>query len=108
MRDATCERAEKQLTALILNVCSERLLGGCDVDVSPEGCSSTNVGDLIDELAMLIFNGECQQAADCAGAVNEGGGLVLGGGAPSAQSRQQSLTPSRTRPLTRKGKLRRR
>ncbi len=75
-----CERALKQLTALILNVCSGRLSDGCEVDTGAEGCSSTTVGDLIDELAGLIQGGTCQQAADCAGAVNEGDALVGDGG----------------------------
>jgi hypothetical protein len=77
-----CERAWKQTTALILNVCNGNLTDGCPVDVSAEGCSSTNVGDLLDELAALIAADECQTAADCAAAVNEGDALVNGGGLP--------------------------
>ncbi len=75
-----CEKATKQLTALILNVCSGRLSDGCEVDVSAEGCSSTSVGALIDELAQLIQDGFCDEANACAGAVNEGDALVGGGG----------------------------
>jgi hypothetical protein len=71
-----CEKALKQLTALILNVCSGRLTNGCEVDVSGEGGSSTNVGDLIMEVAALIDDGSCQQAADLAAAINEGWGLM--------------------------------
>ena len=67
-------RAGVHLTALILNVCSGRLENGCEVDVSNEGCSSTRVGDLIEEIAMQIHAGECSPA--CAEAVNEGYGLV--------------------------------
>ncbi len=71
-----CQRAEKQLTALILNVCSGKLGNGCEVDVSAEGCSSTNVGDLIEEIAGLIQSGDCNVAKSCAAAVNEGDALV--------------------------------
>ncbi len=75
-----CEKALKQLTALILNRCSGRLQNGCEVDVSAQGCESTDVGSLITELADLIQNGDCNKAASCAGAVNEGDALVGGGG----------------------------
>jgi len=67
-----CEQAQKQLTALILNVCSDRLQNVCSVDLSAEGCSSTDVGELIDELATLIKGGDCNTANNCAASVNEG------------------------------------
>jgi penicillin amidase len=73
------EKALKQLTALILNVCSERLGDFCDIDVSAYGCSSTTVGDLIDEATGLIQSGSANEAKDCLAAVNEGAGLVPGG-----------------------------
>jgi len=73
-----CERALKQLTALILNVCSERLLDSFEVDVTGQGCSSPSVGDLIDEIASLIQDGQCQTASDCAAAMNEGTGSTEG------------------------------
>jgi hypothetical protein len=75
-----CQKAEKQLTALLLNACSGRVSDGCEVDVSAEGCSSTTVGDLFDEIATLIVMDECDLARSCAAAVNEGIGLVDGGG----------------------------
>jgi hypothetical protein len=78
-----CERALKQLTALILNVCSWKLLDSSAVDVAVEGCGATNVGDLIPEVRDLIDAGECGQAAECAAAANEGFGLSDGGGANS-------------------------
>ncbi len=65
-----CERAKKQLTALILNVCSGKLTECCEVDLGAEGCASTNVGDLIDEIAGLIQGGSCNTASNCAAAVN--------------------------------------
>ena len=72
-----CEKAIKQLTALILNVCSDRLDKAlCEVDVSSAGCESTNIGDLISEIADLINSEDCKQAADCADMVNTGDGLV--------------------------------
>jgi hypothetical protein len=84
----TCEKAKKQLTALILNLCSDRLRGDIEVDVAVDGCSSTSVGDLIGEIASLVSIGDCTRAADCAAAVNEGEGLTAGGGAgaPSTTS----------------------
>jgi hypothetical protein len=76
-----CEKARKQLTALILNVCSDRLANGCRVDVSAQGCTSLNVGDLIDEVADLIHVEDCSPAVACADAVNTGEALVGSGGA---------------------------
>ena len=75
-----CERAMKQYTALLLNRESDRLQDQCEIDLSAEGCSSTNIGDLVNELAGLINSQDpdnCKQAADCAGAVNEGIGIIL-------------------------------
>jgi hypothetical protein len=40
-----CEKAKKQLTALILNVCSDRLMDGCPVDLSVQGCTSDTLVD---------------------------------------------------------------
>jgi hypothetical protein len=70
-----CERATKQLTAVILNVCSSRVANACDVDVSSLGCSSVKLGDLITEISSLIQNGDCVTAEGCAAAINEGTGL---------------------------------
>jgi hypothetical protein len=66
-----CQRATKQLTALLFNLESGGLTPFCEVDLSAQGCVSTNAGDLVNEVANLIIGGNCQQAADCAGAVNE-------------------------------------
>ena len=60
-----CEKALKQLTALILNVCSDRLVDGCPAEAPTPGCESTRVGALIEEAAALIQRGECKQAATC-------------------------------------------
>jgi hypothetical protein len=71
-----CERALKQYTALLFNLASERLENACQVTVADSGCESATLGELIDELAGLINNGDggsCQLAAACAAAVNEGG-----------------------------------
>lgn len=65
------ERAIKQYTALLFNVESNRLQCG-DIDVSLAGCASTNVEDLLDEIAELINAGEFKQAAHCAAFANEG------------------------------------
>jgi hypothetical protein len=65
-----CEKALKQLTALILNVCSDRLVEGCPTEVSTPGCDATRVGALIEETAALIHLGECTQAVTCVDPVN--------------------------------------
>ena len=67
-----CERALKQLSALILNACSGRVTGSCGVDVGVQGCVAATVGQLIEEAAELIHSGECRQAASCVALVNEG------------------------------------
>jgi hypothetical protein len=88
-----CERALKQYTALLLNLESGRLQDGCNIDLSAEGCSSTNIGDLVNELAGLINSGDpddCKQAAACAGAVNENQGIVPLAPAPTAPSSMSS------------------
>ena len=71
-----CERAKKQYTALLFNIESNRLQSGCGVDVSAQGCGSLTVGDLTGELAGLINAGECDVAANCAAAINEGTALT--------------------------------
>jgi hypothetical protein len=85
-----CERAEKQLTALLLNVCSDRLQGRCQVDLIEEGCVSEYVDDLLDELSELIHMADCRRAAACAAAVNEGDALVDGDGGRAAVPRTHS------------------
>ena len=74
-----CERALKQLTALILNVCSDRLTNTCALDLSNVSCSATSIEGLLQETSQLIQIGECEVAADCAALVNEGEGLVFDG-----------------------------
>jgi hypothetical protein len=65
-----CEKALKQLTALILNVCSDRLVAGCPAEVMTPGCDATRVGGLIEEAAALIHAGECTEAVTCVDPVN--------------------------------------
>lgn len=75
-----CERALKQYTALLLNSESFRLQENCGVDLAALGCNAAHVGELITELAGLITSqdpDECKIAAECAGAVNEGGGIIV-------------------------------
>ena len=84
-----CERALKQYTALLFNEASGELQMGCGVDLAAEGCMSSNVLELMDELAGLIIAGECDTAAACAAAVNEGSGLAETGRTdPSVESGQ--------------------
>ncbi len=95
-----CERAKKQLAAVVLNKCSGRLDDICAIDVSAEGCSSTTVGELIDEAASLIVLGgilDCKQAVDCLAAVNEGEALTDGSGGGGGQ---QSSQPTTAEPLS--------
>jgi hypothetical protein len=74
-----CEKAEKQLTALLLNVCSDRLQETCEMDLAAQGCLASDIGGLMVEVAGYILAGSCQQAMECAAAVNDGTGLVDGG-----------------------------
>jgi PKD repeat protein len=76
-----CEKALKQLTAVLLNMQSGRIAEGCEVDADASPCDSTSVGALIQEIADLIHGGECNAAKDCAAAVNEGASVLPGGGA---------------------------
>jgi hypothetical protein len=66
-----CLRALKRLTALVLNVCSERVSTSCALDVSPEGCDATTVGELLEEAAGWMHEGYCHLAAVCLAAANE-------------------------------------
>jgi hypothetical protein len=67
-----CERALKQLTATILNVCSSRLADVCPVDLLADGCESETLEEAMEEIAAMIHAGDCQQAASCSAAINEG------------------------------------
>ncbi len=98
-----CEKALKQYTALLFNLASERLQNVCDVDLVPQGCASTGMATLVEELAELINDGVsipdptlCRRAADCAGAVNEGDGLVEG----LALASQTASVPVGAQPLS--------
>jgi len=74
-----CERAVRQLTALVLNVCSGRLQGGCPVCLASCGShpADDSVTELIDEIAGDIQSGLCKQAAEKAALVNEGEGICV-------------------------------
>jgi hypothetical protein len=61
------ERALMKLSVLVLNVCAARLQTGCPVDGDEGACVSTNVGDLLQELSLLIRQGDCRRASGCAG-----------------------------------------
>ena len=71
-----CQKALKQLTALVLNVCSQRVSNSCGVDLSSEGGSSTIVGDALLEIADLINVGECKAAKDLGSIINDGSALL--------------------------------
>ena len=70
-----CQKALKLFTALLFNMESGRLQGTCQLDLSAEGCESTDIDGLVAELAVLINGVDmegCKLAASCAAAVNEG------------------------------------
>jgi len=74
-----CERATRQLTSLILNLCSDRLQSACPVCLDSCGVEDTtsNVAGLIEEIAADIQGGACKQAAEKAALVNEGEGICI-------------------------------
>lgn len=72
----SCQRAIKQFTALLLNLQSGRIQQSCGVDA---GCGASTIPELIGSLAALINSGECDAAAACAAAVNEGNGNLEAG-----------------------------
>ena len=61
------ERALRKLSVLVLNVCAGRLQTSCPADGDGGGCVSSNVGDLLQELSLLIRQGDCRRASSCAG-----------------------------------------
>jgi hypothetical protein len=80
-----CERAIKQYTALLFNLESGLVQDGCEVEPDA-ACGAATVGQLVGTLATLITSNNpanCQLAADCAGAVNEGAAVLPTGGAES-------------------------
>ncbi len=85
----SCERAHKQLTALLLNTCSGRVSEHCGVDLAELGCTSFHVGDLLFELADLIAADECDLAQICAGTINEDLGVF--GASPTAPADQGTI-----------------
>jgi hypothetical protein len=87
-----CEQALKQFTAMLLNLESNRLQDLCSLDLSEEGCSSTSVGELVDEVAGLIHGGYCMQAKPCVAAVNEGDALTGGSETASGDSGNAPIT----------------
>ena len=65
-----CEMALRKLTSVDFNLCADRLQTSCEVIPSVDGCVSSRVGDLIDEMADLIHAGECRRAMRCAGGLD--------------------------------------
>ena len=95
-----CERALKQYTAMLFNLSSDRLQFNCDLDLVAGSCGSSTLGELVDELAGLINSGDgnnCKLAADCAVAVNEGGGVI--GDSATVASGGNISTLRRSRPV---------
>src|SRR4030095_996735 len=58
--------ALRQLSVLVLNVCSGRLQTSCPGSGSDEGCAAHSLGDLLRELSALSLSGECRRASGCA------------------------------------------
>jgi len=63
-------RALSKLSVLVLNVCAARLQTSCPVEGGEGDCLSTNVGDLLQELSVLIRQGDCRRASGCAGVLD--------------------------------------
>lgn len=61
------DRALRKLSVLVLNVCAGRLQTSCPVPSGEGDCVSTNLGDYLRELSLLILRGDCRRASDCAG-----------------------------------------
>jgi hypothetical protein len=79
-----CEKALKQTTALVLNLCSGRLQPFCPVEPGAVACESETVGALLEEIAASIVTGDCRRAADCAEAVNGGEAVAANDESPEA------------------------
>lgn len=69
-----CNRSLRQLSALIANVCADRLQASCSIDWTGGTCTAETVGERIEEAAALIRSGMCHQAATCIREVTHGGG----------------------------------
>lgn len=60
-----CERAQRDLASLVLNVCSDRVQASCAIEPGRNGCAAGTVGELLQQAADLIGEGQCRQAAVC-------------------------------------------
>jgi hypothetical protein len=81
-----CNRSRRQLSALIANVCADRLQDSCSIDWTGGTCTAETVGERIEEAAALIRSGMCHQAATCIREVTHGGG-------PTPETRRISRQP---------------
>ena len=63
-------RALGKLSVLVLNVCAGLLQTSCPVPADEDACESKTVGDLLDEVARLILEGNCRRASGCAGVLD--------------------------------------
>ena len=57
--------AFREMTTLILNVCSDRTALSCEVPGGGKGCPTTTVGDRIEALAGVIRSGDCSRPSPC-------------------------------------------
>lgn len=60
------DRAARKLSVLILNVCAGRLQTSCPASPDDGDCISTSIGDLLQEISVLIRAGDCRRASGCA------------------------------------------
>jgi len=64
----SCEqRAVRKLMTLVMNVCAGHLQTSCPVGGDEGNCGSVSVGDLLQELSVLVRQGNCWRASGCAG-----------------------------------------
>jgi hypothetical protein len=90
-----CEKAMAVLTSLVLNVCADRLQASCGVDMTGRSCISASVGDLLEEMAVMIHQGDCHDAMGCGHGVNEG--LAIDDDSSPFEQHRRERKPKTTR-----------
>jgi hypothetical protein len=65
------EHAIRWLTTMVLNACANLVQEGCEISVANLGCTSTSIGDLMQEASSLIQLGNSPRASVCLKGVNE-------------------------------------
>lgn len=63
-----CDRADRHLAALALNLCAGRLQTSCVIGPQPPGCGDGDIGGLLEAVAAWVMAGDCRHAHTCAAA----------------------------------------